>query len=147
MSLYEKITDDLKEAMKAKDLLRISCIRMLKTSLKHKQAERGEILRDEEIQSLISSLIRKGREAAEEFRKGGREDLAVKEEGEVAILYGYLPDQIKPDEIERVLKEVISELSPDGLKDLGKVMKAAMNRIAGRAQGKEVNEIARRLLS
>ena len=147
MSFYEKITDDLKEAMKAKDLLRISCIRMLKTSLKHKQAERGEILRDEEIQSLISSLIRKGREAAEEFRKGGREDLAVKEEGEVAILYGYLPDQIKPDEIERVLKEVISELSADGIKDLGKVMKAAMNRIAGRAQGKEVNEIARRLLS
>jgi len=147
MSLYEKITDDLKEAMKAKDLLRISCIRMLKTSLKHKQAERGEILRDEEIQSLISSLIRKGREAAEEFRKGGREDLAIKEEGEIAILYGYLPDQIKPDEIERILKEVISELSADGLKDLGKVMKAAMNRIAGRAQGKEVNEIARRLLS
>ena len=147
MSLYEKIIDDLKEAMKAKDSLRISCIRMLKTSLKHKQAERGEILRDEEIQSLISSLIRKGREAAEEFRKGGREDLAIKEEGEVAILYGYLPEQIKPDEIERELKEVISELSADGLKDLGKVMKAAMNRIAGRAQGKEVNEIARRLLS
>ena len=71
----------------------------------------------------------------------------MKEEKEVAILYGYLPDQIKPDEIERVLKEVISELSADGLKDLGKVMKAAMNRIAGRAQGKEVNEIARRLLS
>jgi uncharacterized protein YqeY len=147
MSLYEKITDDLKGAMKAKDLLRLSCIRMLKTSIKHKQAERGEILRDEEIQSLISSLIRKGREAAEEFRKGGREDLAIKEEGEIAILYGYLPDQIKPDEIERVLKEVISESSADGLKDLGKVMKAAMNRIAGRAQGKEVNEIARRLLS
>jgi len=147
MPFYEKITDDLKEAIKAKDLLRISCIRMLKTSLKHKQAERGEILRDEEIQSLISSLIRKGREAAEEFRKGGREDLAIKEEGEVAILYGYLPEQIKPDEIERELKEVISELSADGLKDLGKVMKAAMNRIAGRAQGKEVNEIARRLLS
>jgi uncharacterized protein YqeY len=147
MSFYEKITDDLKEAMKAKDLLRISCIRMLKTSIKHKQAERGEILRDEEIRSLISSLIRKGREAAEEFRKGGREDLAIKEEGEVAILYGYLPDQIEPDEIERVLKEIISELSADGLKDMGKVMKAAMNRIAGRAQGKEVNEIARRLLS
>ncbi|HJX33900.1 MAG TPA: GatB/YqeY domain-containing protein [Desulfatiglandales bacterium] len=147
MSLYEKITNDLKEAMKAKDLLRISCIRMLKTGLKHKQAERGEILRDEEILSLISSLIRKGREAAEEFRKGGREDLAKKEEGEIAILYGYLPDQIKPDEIEKILKEVISELSADGMKDLGKVMKAAMNRIAGSAQGKEVNEIARRLLS
>ena len=147
MSLYEKITDDLKEAMKAKDVLRLSSIRMLKTSLRHKQAERGEILRDEEIQSLISSLIRKGREAAEEFRKGGREDLAVKEEGEIDILYGYLPEQIKPDEIERVLKEVISELSAGGLKDLGRVMKVVMNRIAGRAQGKEINEIAIKLLS
>jgi len=147
MSLYEKITDDLKEAMKAKDVLRLSSIRMLKTSLRHKQAERGEILRDEEIQSLISSLIRKGREAAEEFRKGGREDLAVKEEGEIDILYGYLPEQIKPDEIERVLKEVISELSAGGLKDLGRVMKVVMNRIAGRAQGKEINEIAKKLLS
>jgi uncharacterized protein YqeY len=147
MSLYEKITDDLKEAMKAKDVLRLSSIRMLKTSLRHKQAETGEILRDEEIQSLISSLIRKGREAAEEFRKGGREDLAVKEEGEIDILYGYLPEQIKPDEIERVLKEVISELSAGGLKDLGRVMKVVMNRIAGRAQGKEINEIAKKLLS
>jgi uncharacterized protein YqeY len=147
MSLYEKITDDLKEAMKAKDVLRLSTIRILKTSLRHKQAERGEILRDEEIQSLISSLIRKGREAAEEFRKGGREDLAVKEEGEIDILYGYLPEQIKPDEIERVLKEVISELSAGGLKDLGRVMKVVMNRIAGRAQGKEINEIAKKLLS
>jgi uncharacterized protein YqeY len=133
--------------MKAKDVLRLSSIRMLKTSLRHKQAETGEILRDEEIQSLISSLIRKGREAAEEFRKGGREDLAVKEEGEIDILYGYLPEQIKPDEIERVLKEVISELSAGGLKDLGRVMKVVMNRIAGRAQGKEINEIAKKLLS
>jgi uncharacterized protein YqeY len=147
MSLYDQITDDLKEAMRARDVLRISCIRMLKSSLKHKQAERGEILRDEDIQSLISSLIRKGREAAEEFRKGGREDIAVKEEGEIEILYEYLPEQIKPDEIERILKEAISELSADGMKDLGKVMKVAMNRIAGRAQGKEVNEIAKKLLS
>jgi len=147
MPLYEQITEDLKEAMKAKDTLRISCIRMLKSGLKHKQAERGEILRDEEIQTLISSLIRKGREAAEEFRKGGREDLAVKEEGEIDILYGYLPEQIKPDEIESIVKEAISELSAESLKDLGKVMKVAMNRIAGRAQGKEVNEIAKKLLS
>jgi hypothetical protein len=147
MPLYERIAEDLKKAMKAKDTLRISCIRMLKSSLKHKQAERGEILRDEEIQTLISSLIRKGREAAEEFRKGGREDLAVKEEGEIDILYGYLPEQIKPDEIESIVKEAISELSAESMKDLGKVMKVAMNRIAGRAQGKEVNEIAKKLLS
>jgi uncharacterized protein YqeY len=147
MSLSEKITEDLKKAMKAKDGLRISCIRMLKSSLKNKQVEKGEILRDQDIQSLISSLIRKGREAAIEFRKGGREDLAVKEEAEIRILYEYLPEQLKPEEIERILKETISELSVDSMKDLGKVMKVAMDRMAGRAQGKDVNEIARKLLS
>jgi len=147
MSLSEKITEDLKEAMKARDGLRISCIRMLKSSLKNRQVEKGETLGDKDIQSLISSLIRKGQEAAIEFRKGGREDLAVKEEAEIKILYEYLPEQLNPDEIERILKETISELSVDSMKDLGKVMKVAMDRMAGRAQGKDVNEIARKLLS
>ena len=147
MSLSEKITEDLKEAMKAKDGLRISCIRMLKSSLKNRQVEKRETLRDKDIQSLISSLIRKGQEAATEFRKGGREDLAEKEEAEIKILYEYLPEQLNPDEIERILKETISELSVDSMKDLGKVMKVAMDRMAGRAQGKDVNEIARKLLS
>ncbi|MDB9822400.1 GatB/YqeY domain-containing protein [Deltaproteobacteria bacterium] len=147
MSLSEKITEDLKKAMKAKEVLRISCIRMLKSDLKNRQVEKGDVLRDEEIESLISSLIRKGREAAKEFRNGGREDLAVKEEEEIKILYGYLPEQLQPDEIEGILKETISELSVDNLKDLGKVMKVAMARMAGRAQGKEINEIAKKLLS
>jgi len=120
---------------------------MLKSSLKNRQVEKGETLGDKDIQSLISSLIRKGQEAAIEFRKGGREDLAVKEEAEIKILYEYLPEQLNPDEIERILKETISELSVDSMKDLGKVMKVAMDRMAGRAQGKDVNEIARKLLS
>jgi len=147
MLLSEKITEDLKEAMKAKEALRISCIRMLKSSLKKRQVEKGDLLKDEEVESIISSLIRKGREAAKEFRNGGREDLAVKEEEEIRILYGYLPEQLQPDEIEKILKETISQLSVDNIKDLGKVMKVAMARIAGRAQGKEVNEIAKKLLS
>jgi uncharacterized protein YqeY len=147
MSLSEKITDDLKESIKARDTLRTSCLRMLKTGIKNKQVERGATLKDDEIQSIISSLIRKGREAATEYRNGGREDLAEKEDLEVKILYGYLPKQLSPEEIEIILKETISELSADSPKDLGKVMKAAMARIAGKAQGKEVNEIARKLLS
>jgi uncharacterized protein YqeY len=120
---------------------------MLKSSLKKRQVEKGDLLKDEEVESIISSLIRKGREAAKEFRNGGREDLAVKEEEEIRILYGYLPEQLQPDEIEKILKEIISQLSVDNIKDLGKVMKVAMARIAGRAQGKEVNEIAKKLLS
>ena len=147
MPLSEKITEDLKEAMKAKEKLRISCLRMLKSNLKNRQVEKGETLSDAEIQSIISSMIKKGREAAKEFKEGGRADLAAKEEEEIKFLYSYLPEQLQPDEIERIIKETISELSAQGPKDLGKVMKTAMARIAGRAQGKEVNEIARKLLS
>ena len=147
MPLSEKITEDLKEAMKAKEKLRISCLRMLKSNLKNRQVEKGETLSDAEIQSIISSMIKKGREAAKEFKEGGRADLAAKEEEEIKFLYSYLPEQLQPDEIERIIKETISELSAQGPKDLGRVMKAAMARIAGRAQGKEVNEIARKLLS
>ena len=147
MSLSQKITEDLKEAMKAKDAFRTSCLRMLKTSLKNKQVEKGESLQDEEIHSIISSSIRKGQEAMKEFRQGGREDLAAREEEEIKILYGYLPQQLKPEEIEGIIQGIISELSSDSLKDLGKVMKVAMARMAGKAQGKEVNEIAKKLLS
>jgi uncharacterized protein YqeY len=145
--LSQKIAEDLKAAMKAKDATRLSCLRMLKTSLKNKQVEKGSELEEKEIQTAISSLIRKGQEAAKEFRQGGREDLAAKEEEEIKIFHGYLPEQLAPADIEKNLKEIIAELSIDSSKDLGKVMKVAMARMAGKAQGKEVNEIARKLLS
>ena len=147
MKLAEKINEDLKEAMKSRDTLRVSCLRMIKTGIKNRQVEKGDLLSDEEIQNLISSLIRKGQESVKEFRKGGREDIASKEEEEIKILFGYMPEQLLPDEIEDIIKETISELSAEGLKDMGKVMKAAMARLSGRAQGKEVNEIAKKLLS
>jgi uncharacterized protein len=147
MPIEEKITNDLKGAMKAKDKMRVSCLRLLKTSIKHKQVENGEKLKDEEVEAIISSAIRKGQEAAKEFIKGSREDLAAKEEAEIKILYEYLPEQLNSVEIEKILKEIITELSISSPKDMGKVMKAAMARMSGKARGKEVNEIARRLLS
>ena len=149
MSLNEKIVQDLKKAIKTKDTIRTSCLRLLKTQLKNKQVEKGRDyeLKDEEIQAIISSLTRKAKEAASEFRRGGREDLALKEEQEIKILYEYLPRQLSPEEIEKTLREIISELSAQSSKDLGRVMKEAMARLAGQAQGKEVNEIAKKLLS
>jgi uncharacterized protein len=147
MNLVEKIGEDLKEAMKAKDEFRVSCLRMLKTSLKHKQVEKGHTLADEEEHSVVASMIRKGQEAALEFRKGNREDLASKEEQEVKFLYTLMPQQMTSEEIETALREVIQELSAQSVKDLGRVMKAAMVRVGDKAQGKQVNEIARRLLS
>lgn len=147
MGLNEKIVEDLKQAMKAKDSVRVSCLRMLKASLKNKQVEKRHELGDEDIHSVVSSLVRKGKEAIGEYRKGGREDLASKEELEINILYEYLPQQLTKEEIEEILRNTISELSAKGPKDLGNVMKAAMIKMAGQAQGKEVSEIAKKLLS
>jgi hypothetical protein len=147
MSLDEKIVEDLKKAMKEKDALRLSCLRMLKTALKNLQVDKQRKLKDEEIQGVISSLIKKGKESVTEFRNAGREELALKEEAEVAIFYGYMPRQLTPEDMENTLREIISELSAENLSDLGKVMKVAMPRMAGKAQGKEVNEIAKRLLA
>ncbi len=146
MSLNKKIADDLKDAMKAKDSFRLSCLRMLKSSIKNKQVEIGRELKDEEIQKVISSLVRKSKEAAGEFRAGGREDLATKEESEASLLYEYLPEQLTRGKMEEIIKQVISELQAESLKDLGRVMKTAMARMAGRAEGKEVNTIVRELL-
>lgn len=147
MSLEKKIIEDLKKAMKEKDSVRLSCLRMLKTALKNLQVEKQRELKDDEIQGVISSLIKKGKESATEYRKAGREDLAIKEESEVSVFYGYMPEQLAPEDIERILKEIIGELAAEKPSDLGKVMKAAMARMAGKAQGKEVNELARRLLA
>ncbi len=145
--LSQKILEDLRQAMKARDATRVSCLRMIKASLKNKQVEEGRELEEKEIQTAISSLIRKGQEAVKEFRQGGREDLAAKEEEEIKVLSGYLPEQLTPADIEKNLKEIIAEQSIDSIKDLGKVMKIAMARMSGKAQGKEVNEMARKLLS
>jgi uncharacterized protein len=144
--LVEEIAQSLKAALKARDEARVSCLRVLKAAVTNEQGRRTEPLKDEDVQSVIQSLIRKGQEAAVEFRKGHREDMAAKEEAEVKIFSEYLPQQLAPAEIERVLKEIIAEVSASGPKDLGKVMKAAMGRLAGEVQGKEVNEIAKRLL-
>jgi uncharacterized protein YqeY len=147
MSFNDRITEDLKNAIKGKNPVRTSCLRMLKASLKNKQIEKGRELTDEETQAIISSLIRKNKEAIREFRNGGREDLASKEEEEVRIFYDYLPQQLSQEEIEKTIREIIAEIAAVSQKDLGKIMKLAMARMAGKAQGKEVNEIARKLLS
>ena len=119
---------------------------MLKASVKNRQVEKGRELEDEEIQATLSTLVRKGKEAAGEFRRGDREDLALKEEQEIKIFYEYMPRQLSTEIIEKKLQQIISELSAKSPKDLGKVMKAAMDRMAGQAEGKTVNEIARKLL-
>jgi len=148
MTLEEQINEDLKNSMKAKDEYRLSCLRFLKAALKNKQVEKMGKLEDDDVRSVISSLIRRAADSVKEFREGGREDLAAKEEKEIVILSSYMPEQLSAGEIEGIVAETISELSAQGIKkDLGRTMKAAMVKMAGRAQGKEVNDIVKRLLS
>jgi len=147
MSLNKQINEDLKNALKQNDTIRLSCLRMLKTAIKNMQVEKRRDLKEDEIQAVISTMIRKGREAAEEFRKGGREELARKEDQEIAIYYTYMPKQLTEEEIEKTLSEIISEISAKGLKDLGKVMGEAMARMTGKAQGKEISRIAKKILT
>jgi uncharacterized protein YqeY len=145
--LYEHITEDLKKAIRSKEEIRVSCLRLLKASIKNKQVEKGRDLSDEEVIGLISSAIKKGKESVEAFRKGKREDLATKEENEIMVLQEYLPRQLGTEEIEKIVREIVSQLGASGPKDLGRVMKEAVARMAGRADGKKVNEIARTVLS
>lgn len=147
MPLNEKLLDDLKEAMKTKDPQRLSCLRMLKTALKNKQVEKMAPLDETEFQAVVSSMVRKCKEAFEEFTKAGRPDLAEKEAAEVEILREYLPAQLTQEQVEKTVAQIIAELGAAGPGDLGKVMKAAMARMAGRAQGNDVSAAAKKLLS
>ena len=146
MSLTDTIIFDLKKAIKDQDKLRLSVLRSLKSAIKTRQVALGHELNDEQIIGVISSEIKKGKEAIEKFAQGSRRDLVEKEESEIKILSTYLPPQLTSEEIKRLVTQVIEELSASGPKDLGRVMKSAMERLAGRAEGREVNKIARELL-
>jgi uncharacterized protein YqeY len=148
MGLYESIVDDLTKAIKGRDKERLSVLRGLKAAIKNKQVElRLEDLTDEQIFGVIKSEVKKRKEAIEKFLEGSRQDLAEKEEAELKMLSAYLPPQLSEEEIKEILAQVIQEVSAGGPKDLGKVMKSAMLRLAGRADGREVNRLARELLS
>ena len=145
--LQDRINEDLKTAMKARDSVRLSILRMLRSQMKNEQVKKRRELNEDEILSNISSMVRKSKEATAEFKAAGREDLWVKEEKEAEILYEYLPKQLNRDEIKQILSEIISDLSLSGARDMGKMMKLAMAKMAGRAEGKIVSEVARELLN
>ena len=133
MNLKEKLFSDMKGALKARDSLRLSTIRGLNSEIKNKEiALRRDIL-DEEVLSLVASQIKKRKEAAAMFEKGGRFDLSEKEDQERVILQGYLPEQASDDEVRNRVREVIAELAAQGPKDLGKVMKTIIPEFKGKA--------------
>ncbi len=149
MSLQEQLINDMKDAMKSGDSVKVSTIRMLKAAIKNKEIEKGGTsykLSDKEIVEVITTAIKQRRDSIEQFTKGNRQDLAEKEKKELEILQAYMPPQMSDEDVKAEVKKAITETSASSQKDMGKVMKVLMPRIAGRADGAVVNRIVRELI-
>jgi uncharacterized protein YqeY len=147
MTLFDRISNDITAAMKAKDQARLAPLRMAKAALMNREVEKGRPLEEAEAEQVLASLIKQRRDSIEQFTKGGRQELAAKEAAEITILQAYLPAPVDPAELEEAVSEAIAETGASGAKDLGKVMKAAMARLAGKTvDGRAVNDIVRRKL-
>ena len=147
MSLTQEIEECFKTALKSQDKIKTSALRMLRAAIKNKEVERRAKLEDPEIIPVIKGLIRQGKEAVEQYEKGGRPDLAEKEKTELKIYAAFLPAQATPDEIEESITQIILEIKASGVKDMGKVMRTAMAWLAGRAEGQTIQAIVRQKLS
>ncbi len=139
MNLKQRIEQDMRLAQKSGDKLKLSLTRLLKSDIRYKEIDKGKELSDEEILEVLSSSAKKHRDSIEQFRKGGREDLVKKEEEELNLILEYMPEQLNTEELEKLAEETITEVGAEGEKDVGKVMKALMPKVKGRADGKTVN--------
>jgi uncharacterized protein YqeY len=147
MQLRDKVNADIAAAMKSKEAARLSALRMLKAAIMNKGVEKAHDLDDAEVLQVVSTLVKQRRDSIEQFSKAGRTDLVDKETAEIAVLEQYLPPAASPAEIDAAIVEAIAETGATSVKDMGKVMKAVMPRLAGKnADGRAVNEAVRRKL-
>jgi uncharacterized protein len=147
MSLRERLTEEMQGAMKARDDLRLSAIRLVRSAVKNRDIELRHELDDREISEVIASLVKQRRESIRLFQEAGRRDLVEKEEKELAVLFSFLPPQLSRSELEALVTRVIAECGAQGNKDMGKVMKTLAPHVAGRADGKTVSEVVREKLA
>jgi hypothetical protein len=147
MALKERLDQDLKAAMREKAQLRLDTIRMLKSAVKYREIELMKPLDDAGIQGVIASEVKRRRDAIEQYRAGHRQDLADKEEAEMAVLQGYLPQQLTADELRAKVEAAVQAVGAQGMKDMGKVMKALLPEVQGRAEGSAVSELVKARLA
>jgi hypothetical protein len=147
MLLRDQVNSDIATAMKAKEQVRLSALRMLKAAIMNKGIEKGHDLDDGEVLQVVATLVKQRRDSIEQFSKAGRTDLVDKETAEIAVLDTYLPPAASAEEIDAAVAAAIAETGASSAKDMGKVMKAVMPRLAGKnADGRAVNEAVRRKL-
>jgi hypothetical protein len=147
MDLKERIDADLRAAMKAGDKLRLGVVRMLKSAVQYKEVEPdARELDDSGVRAVVATLIKQRRDSVEQYRKGGREELAAQEEAEIGVLQGYLPAQLSEAELASLVDKAIAATGAQGAKDMGKVMKALLPEVAGKAEGKAVSGMVKKKL-
>ena len=147
MTLKERIDEALKEALKMGDTTRVSVLRLLKAQIRNREIEKRRDLGEDEVLEVIAAAAKQRREAIEQFQKGGREDLVQKEQRELEILEGFLPEPLSEEALDQEIRAVIQEVGALGPRDMGKVMKVLMPRVRARAEGSRVQARVRELLS
>lgn len=146
MSLKEKLLIDLKDAMKARDTVRKDTIQLIRSAILQIEKDKKITLGDDEITEVLARELKSRRDALSDIEKSGRADLKEKADREIEIILGYMPRQLSREELETIVREAIDETGALSLKDMGKVMKAVMPKVKGRADGNIVNDIVKGLL-
>lgn len=145
--LFQEIQETLKQAMLAKDEVKVSTLRLLVSEIRNSQISKGHELSDEELIEVIQKEAKKRKESIIGFRQGGREELALKEESELKILEGYLPAQMSDEELTNIVETTINEMGATGMADMGKVIGAVMGKVKGVADGGRVSQIVKEKLN
>ena len=146
MNLKEQLKADLKDAMRAKDIVKRDSIRSINTMIKQIEVDERKDMSDEEVIALIQKGVKTRTESISQYKSAGRDDLVEKEQAEIDIFSVYLPKQLSDDELEAIIKSIIEETGASSMKDMGKIMPLAKSKIGGSADGKRINEMVKRCL-
>jgi uncharacterized protein len=146
-SIREKLSEDLKAAMREKAELRLSTIRMMRAEILNKDKETGKEASEEDILKVLQSMVKKREDAAEQFAKGGREELAQKEREEIKIVQAYLPPQMSDEELQKAVQAAVAEIGASSMKDMGKVMALLTKQLSGKASSARISQVVRAMLN
>lgn len=147
MALKERLADDLKSAMKNKDTVRKNAIQMVRAGILQVEKDNKVTLEDDGIIEVIAKQLKQRKDVLPDYEKSGRDDLIAELKAEMDVLMGYLPEQLTAEEIEQIVAEAVKETAASSMKDMGKIMAAVMPKVKGRADGRMINEAAKKLLS
>lgn len=146
-TLLDQIKNDMKEAMKAKEVTKRDALRLLLSAFKQVEVDERKELTDEDVAKIIQKQVKQRQDSAAQYKEAGRDDLLEKEESEIAIFMIYMPAQLDDAELEAVVKDIIAQVGAQTMKDIGKVMGTASKQLSGKADGKRINECVKKLLS